>query len=462
MLVQRKGVLKKSSNKISFNDNESLETPKDNLYKEYYEESPYRFYVGLAFILLSLASGFQWVTFSSCFTNFSISYNLPKWKVNMFSLIYMIVYPIVCIPQGYFMDYYSIRAGIVLASSLTVCGAIFKLFVNQSLEICFFGQTITALGQPLILDSVGKIAARWFNNNSRTLVTTIFCVSNTLGVLIGYVFFNCIIDSTIDPIINPEAYKHDFFLNIFCQFLLNVILCFPSFFITSDSPTYPTSPSQAKIKKYPLFVALKLLLMNERFICLVVSAFFVIGYFNVFGTICYNVFTMYQVTEAQSSVIYGVANFCGILSALIISIWVDKTKKFKLILLFLSSGGIILQTLFTVLLELSLIYSNFSPNAICMTMYSLVSMMVTPFYTIGMNYACEITYPVGECINGGLIMSISQLAGIGGTFFCESLIEKYPEKKYLVNLVMILFFVFAWIACLFLDDSLERNDVETI
>ena len=43
---------------------------KDN--KEYYEESPYRFYLVLAFFLLSFANGFQWVTFSSCLSDFKM------------------------------------------------------------------------------------------------------------------------------------------------------------------------------------------------------------------------------------------------------------------------------------------------------------------------------------------------------------------------------------------------------
>ena len=51
-----------------------------------------------------------------------------------------------------------------------------------------------------------------------------------------------------------------------------------------------------------------------------------------------------------------------------------------------------------------------------------------------MNYACEITYPVGESINGGIMMSVSQISGIGGTFLCDYFISNYPEKKWITNL----------------------------
>ena len=446
------------NNSINSTENSSISTVVSS--KEYYEESPYRFYIALSFVLLSFANGFQWVTVSSCFSNFSITYNLPNWKVNMFSLIYMIVYPFICIPQGYLMENYSTLAGIFLASGLTLVGSILKIFVNHSMLVCFIGQILCALGQPPILDSVGKFAARWFNNNSRNFVTTVLCVSNTIGILIGYVFFNFIIDSKIDPSTNPELYKKEFFLNILCQFFLTFVFCLPSFFITFDALTYPTSPSQVNLKPIPLLETLQLLFMNKRFDYLLVSTFFVVGYFDVFGTICYTVFSMYNVTETQSSVVYGVATGFGILSALIISVWVDRTKKFKLTMLLLTFGGIILQTLFTILFEFTLHYSILNPYAVALVMYSLVSMIVIPYYTIGMNYACKITYPLGECINGGLMMSMSQISGIGGTFLCEDVMKRYPDKKYLVNIIMILFFLMAFIFSFFLDDTLDRNEIE--
>ena len=55
--------------------------------------------------------------------------------------------------------------------------------------------------------------------------------------------------------------------------------------------------------------------------------------------------------------------------------------------------------------------------------YLTTLVLVTPFYTLGMNYACEITYPVGESINGGIMMTMSQLSGIGGTFLCDHFIQ---------------------------------------
>lgn len=58
------------------------------------------------------------------------------------------------------------------------------------------------------------------------------------------------------------------------------------------------------------------------------------------------------------------------------------------------------------------------------------------------------------------MMSMSQISGIGGTFLCEGVMKRYPDKKYLVNIIMILFFLMAFIFSFFLDDTLDRNEIE--
>ena len=67
------------------NQSPSVENPET----EKYGETKYRWFVMVAFFTLTFANGLQWVTFSSCADNFSEAYNMPSWKVNMFSLMYM-------------------------------------------------------------------------------------------------------------------------------------------------------------------------------------------------------------------------------------------------------------------------------------------------------------------------------------------------------------------------------------
>lgn len=428
--------------------------------REYFEESPYRYYIVIAYCLVTFANGLQWVTFSSCFTNFGIAYNLPNWKVNMFSLVYMILYPIVCIPQGYIVDHYSTRLGLIAAAGFTLLGAGLKLFVNSNMIVCFIGQCLAGLFQPALLNSPGKIAAKWFNHESRTLITSILCLSNIVGIFIGFLFYTFTIDGSIDPETQKDEYKAEFYFYLLCEFLLNCLFCFPTFFITTDEPTYPSSLSQSKKENLQLKESLKLLFTNKRFICLLISTCFVVGYYDVYGTILNSAFALYNITDTESSNIYSISSGFGIVASIMLSICLDKTKKFRSTFIVLTVLGVIIQAAFTLLLELSVYHPSLSPYLVAMIMYSLVNLVLIPFYTIGMNYACEITYPVGESLNGGIMMTMSQLSGIGGTFFCDHLITTYPEKKYLTNVVLLIFFVIGCLFIFFLDDELERDDID--
>jgi hypothetical protein len=129
-------------------------------------------------------------------------------------------------------------------------------------------------------------------------------------------------------------------------------------------------------------------------------------------------------------------------------------------MIILGVTGTIFQAIFTLLLELSTKHKSINQFAVGMVMYSLVTAIVIPFYTCGMNYACEITYPVGESINGGIMMSASQLSGIGGTFLCDWLINDYPSKSYLTNIIMLLFFIFACVFIFLFDEKLDREEIE--
>jgi FLVCR family feline leukemia virus subgroup C receptor-related protein len=98
--------------------------------------------------------------------------------------------------------------------------------------------------------------------------------------------------------------------------------------------------------------------------------------------------------------------------------------------------------------------------AIGLVILSLVYIGIIPFLTIGMNYACEITYPVSESINGGFLMAMPQLCGIIGLFLFDHLIDNYSSKALISNLILLIFLVISCIFGFFLDDNLQRIEID--
>ena len=443
-------------------DKNLVETPpvvSENPSPIQYKETPYRWYVMIAYCLTVFANGFQWVTFSAIATKFSENYDTPSWKVNMFSLIYMIIYPFVCIPEGYLIDNYSTRLGIIIAAGTTLLGSGLKMLVNKdtSLACCFVGQFFSGLFQPALLNSPGKIAANWFREDIRTVICTICCLADTVGIFVGFLWNMAFIDEDAPR----DEYRDQVFNYILSEFILNVVFCLPAFFIFKDKPDIPPSPSQSddNSKKIGLIQSLKMLFTNIRFIYLLIATLFVVGYYDVMGTIINSLFEMYEITGNESNIIYAVSSVAGMLASLLISWLLDKYKKFKLFMVILCISGTVLQALFTFLMELAK-SKDFSAYAVALVLYTLVNIIVVPFYTIGMNYACEITYPVGESINGGIMMTMSQLSGIGGTFLCDHFINHNEDKPWISNVILLGFFAISCIFVFLFDEKLNRREVD--
>jgi fucose permease len=336
--------------------------------QEEYGETPYRWYVMISYFLLTFANGLQWVTFSACADNFSSAYNMPSWKVNMFSLMYMIIYPFVCIPEGWLVDSYSTRLGLIISAACTLSGAAMKLLVNKSMACAFIGQFLAGLFQPAILNSPGKIAANWFREDIRTLICTICCLSDTIGIFVGFLFHVPIIDDDA----KGQEFKDDFFKYVFWEFILNAVFCIPTFFIFKNKPDIPPSPSQ-KVENTPqtpgLVDSLKLLFTNKRFIYLLISTLFIVGYYDVYGTIINSYFAIYNITDSQCSYIYAVSSVIGMISSLVMSWLLDKYKKFKLFMIGMAIVGSVFQALLTLLLELSDNHKTVNAYAVGMLMY---------------------------------------------------------------------------------------------
>ena len=177
------------------------------------------------------------------------------------------------------------------------------------------------------------------------------------------------------------------------------------------------------------------------------------------STIINSLLDLYTITTKQSSIIYAVSSISGMLGSLIISRILDKYKKFKLTMIILSISGFIFQALFTFLLELGE-SKEFNAYAIGLIVYSLISISIVSFYTIGLNYACEITYPVGESINGCIMASSPQIISIGLTFLCDYFINDYKDKKWISNVILLIVIGISIIFVCLLNEKLDRQEIE--
>jgi predicted MFS family arabinose efflux permease len=365
----------------------------------------------------------------------------------------MILYPIVCIPEAYIVDNISSYLGLSLSSFTTLLGSFLKAFPNK-IFLAYIGQILCSVFQPVILNSPAKISAVWFKDENRAKITTICVISNNLGVMFGIIFHTFFIDDNSEG----EEYKSQFEKYVLAEFILTTIFCLPTFFLVKSKPKIPVSPSQNQYKAPPLKASLKLLFKNKNFNILLVCFTCIIGVWNMYGTIFTPYMAKYNISDSRAAIISSIANFASIFFAMIGSYILDKTKKFRLILLICNLSALLIMVTFTLLLEflnnLDIIF-GFS-----IFLYSsLVGFLIT-IHTNGMDYVCELTYPVGESQSGGIIMSMNQISGIGLTYLGQWCIDSIKDKKYITNIITCSALLISLITLWFIEDKLLRHEKE--
>ena len=421
-----------------------------------YEECPERWFNLVAYCFCLFANGFQWFSFSQISKHFEIHYSISLWKIKLLTMIYFIIYPFAFIPEILFMEKYNLKIGLLLPSICTIIGSFFKIFTNydNTLSICYIGQILSGLFRPLLLNCPGKIASNWFKEDKRAIICSIICLSDTAGILVGYLCNLVYIRE--DP--NKDDFKDQLLRYFLSEFILIFLLCIPGFFINKSNPDILSSPSQsAKISGF--IQNIKMLFTNKRFIFLLISYFFIVGYYFILGNIINNLLDIYNISKQQCTIIYSVSIIAGIISSIIISYFLDKYKKYKLFFIILSASSLIFQIFLTFLIELSK-SKELNGFAICIIFYILINAAIIPFYSLGINYSCEIAYPVAESYSGGFMMVMPQICGIAGFYLFDHLLKNNSNKPWVVNVILIIFLAISFFAILFLDNQLPRYDID--
>ena len=416
----------------------------------------YRYVIVVLYCLLNFINGVHWVTFAACASKFGEFYNLNHFLVDLFSLLFMIEYPIFCVPEAYLIDNISIRIGLSISAILLIIGALLKIFINTSMAFAYIGQFLTAAFQPAILNSPGKIASTWFNESSRSIVTSICCASNTIGVIFGYLIHTFVFDDDIE---DSAFFKKQFKKYLLIEFIMTAVVCVIFIIFMKSKPELPPSISKNVQQTLNLKESYKKLFYNKDFILILVSLTCVVGFINVLATIYNSYMNLYKVSDTIATYTVGVANVAGIIFSLVVSIIVDKNKKYIFVMDICNIISLIFMILTTILLDV--INNIKAREVISFIFYSLIIGFAVPIYTVGMDYACEITYPVGESTSEGIIMSFNQVAGIIGIFVCDAFRSYLDEYKYLSNLFCVLLFIVSLISLLFSKTSLNRTLKDT-
>jgi predicted MFS family arabinose efflux permease len=141
-----------------------------------------RWAILIVYALLAACTQLLWLSFAAIDTDSARVLHTDVGTVGDLAAIFPFVYVVLALPVGRWLDTRFTHA-LAIGAVLTGAGALLRIAAPTSFGVQLAGQFVIAAGQPFVLNSITKVAARYFPQPERATAISIGSVALFLGIL---------------------------------------------------------------------------------------------------------------------------------------------------------------------------------------------------------------------------------------------------------------------------------------
>jgi predicted MFS family arabinose efflux permease len=141
-----------------------------------------RWTILVVYAVLAACTQLLWLTFAAIDTDSARVLHTDVGTVGDLAAIFPFIYVVLALPVGRWLDARFTHA-LAIGAVLTGVGAIVRVIAPTSFGMQLVGQVVIAAGQPFVLNSITKVAARYFPQKERATAISIGSVALFLGIL---------------------------------------------------------------------------------------------------------------------------------------------------------------------------------------------------------------------------------------------------------------------------------------
>ncbi len=372
-----------------------------------------RWLVLAAFMLVTLVNQGCWITFAPITGTAAGFYGTSELMIGLLSMVFMIVYVLIVIPSAWIIDARGFRLAVSVGAALTAVSALARGLFAASFPAVFAAQVGIALGQPVVLGSITKLAARWFPEGERATAAGFGTLAIYLGILAAML---------ATPGLTAR-WGLPGMLVIYGLAAAAAAILFLA--VAREHPPTPAGPPGEE-ERALMFDGLKAMLGNRSFLLLMTIFFIGLGMFNGITTWIEAILRPRGLSIAQAGTVGGLMLVGGIAGAAIVPVVSDALgRRVPFIILALAGllpglAGLTFATGYGLLLASGFAFGFFLLSA----------------GPIGFQYGAEIARPGPEGTSNSLLLVMGQISGIVFIFGMEML--KQPSGAMTRSLVVLL------------------------
>ena len=249
-----------------------------------------------AYALLAACTQLLWLTFAAVDTRSAAAMKVDVGAVGDLAAVFPFVYIVLALPMGRWLDMSFTRA-LGAGALLTAAGALVRLVSPDSFGWQMAGQLVISAGQPLVLNSVTKVAARYFAPAERPTAISIGTAALFVGIL-GSVLM-------AGPLFDAGGLS----LLLWVQAVPSVVAALFVLLAFRARPAFPDDPSATISLRW---------LAGDRFMWTLAALVFIgMGTYNALATWLQPVLAHFGEGDAAGNLI-AVLTFAGVLGAAVL------------------------------------------------------------------------------------------------------------------------------------------------
>jgi len=361
----------------------------------------YRWVVLLSFVLIALMTQVLWITFAPVTSAAAKFYGTSDLQIGLLSMIFMIVYIVMVLPSAWAIDTWGFKTAVGIGAVLSAVFALTRGIFASNFTVVFLSQVGIAAGQPFVIGSITKIAARWFPSEERATASGLGTLALYLGPLAAML---------LSPYLVLRIGIPRMLLAYGIATAAGAVI-----FLALAREHPPTPPGRDE--RVLMLDGLKSMLRQRDFLFLLVMFFVGLGLFNSVSTWIEDIIRPRGFSITQAGMLGALMLIGGIAGAIVVPIFSDKLRRRKPFVLLALIG-----------LLPGLLGITFAANYGLL----LLSGFVLGFFLlsagpIGFQYAAEITHPAPEGTSNSLLLVMGQISGIAFIMGMDAL--KSPVTK---------------------------------
>jgi MFS family permease len=349
----------------------------------------YRWVVLVGFMLITAANQALWITFASITGDAMKFWATSDIMIGLLSIVFMAVYIVLVLPAAWLIDSWGIRGAISLGAALTAVFGLTRGLFADSFTAVFVSQLGIAVGQPLILGAITKLAGRWFPADERATAAGLATLAIYLGILVSVLVTPMLLSAYGMKAMLLQAGVVSAAAAV--VFLLTI----------REKPPTPAGPADQEVRSLMLD-GLKSMMRQKDFILLLIIFFVGLGMFNGVTTWIEQIVAPRGFSSDQAGVAGGLMLGAGVVGAFVLPLISDSVRRRKPFVIIALVGllpglfGLAFAQSYWLLLAASAVFGFFLLSA----------------GPIGFQYGAELTLPAPEGTSNSMLIVMGQVSGI--------------------------------------------------